>query len=77
VSDQRGVVVVGDDDAGDAFGAAVGVEGVVCFLCKKVFRVISSFNRIAGDVPCSSTSCRCPGRVRSATVLLNRVMNSP
>jgi len=33
VSDQRGVVVVGDDDAGDAFGAAVGMEGVVCILC--------------------------------------------
>lgn len=30
MSDKRGVVVVGDDDAGDAFGAAVGVEGVVC-----------------------------------------------
>lgn len=30
VRDERGVVLVADDDAGDAFGAAVGVEGVCC-----------------------------------------------
>lgn len=29
VSDQGGVLVVGDDDAADALGAAVGVEGIV------------------------------------------------
>lgn len=28
VGDKDGVFVVGDDDAADAFGAAVGVEGV-------------------------------------------------
>lgn len=28
VRDEGGVVLVGDYDAGDAFGAAVGVEGV-------------------------------------------------
>ena len=73
---ERGVGVVGDDDAGDAFGAAVGVEGVIC-------RTISLppsrcvYLRCRHAVPCSSTSCRCPGRVRSATVLLNSVMNSP
>lgn len=31
VGDEGGVVVVGDDDGGDAFGAAVGVEGVGLF----------------------------------------------
>jgi len=28
VRDERWVVLVADDDAGDAFGAAVGMEGV-------------------------------------------------
>ena len=28
--DQGGIVLVGDYDAGDAFGATVGVEGVGC-----------------------------------------------
>lgn len=32
VRDQRGVIVVADDDAGDALGAAVGMEGVVLLL---------------------------------------------
>lgn len=65
------IIVIGDDDTADAFCATVGVECVVCdlsehgHLCDKA------------NLPCSSTSCRCPGRVRSATVLLNRVMNSP
>ncbi len=31
---QRGVVVVGDYDARDAFGAAVGVEGIVCLVVR-------------------------------------------
>ena len=30
VGDEGWVFVVGDDDAGDAFCAAVGVEGVCC-----------------------------------------------
>ena len=30
VGDEGRVVLVADDDAGDAFGAAVGVEGVGC-----------------------------------------------
>ncbi|KAK1256283.1 hypothetical protein MKX07_008542 [Trichoderma sp. CBMAI-0711] len=30
VRDEGGVLVVRDDDAADALGAAVGVEGVVC-----------------------------------------------
>jgi hypothetical protein len=32
---------------------------------------------IREGIPCSSISVRCPGLVRSATVLLKRVMNSP
>ncbi len=36
---QRGVVVGCDDDAGDAFGAAVGVEGVVCNSLLTLFRL--------------------------------------
>jgi hypothetical protein len=68
---QARIVVVGDDNATDALRATVGVERVVCNLSEwiRVYR--------RADLPCSSTSCRWPGRVRSATVLLNRVINSP
>lgn len=33
---QGGVLVVGDDDTADTFGAAVGVEGVVCCMHMRV-----------------------------------------
>ncbi len=81
--DERWVVLVADDDAGDAFGAAVGVEGVCCrgrggvrggFGC---LWVEGGGGRREGGVHFSSMSCRWPGLVRSATVLLKRVMNSP
>jgi hypothetical protein len=74
--DEGGVGVVADYYAADSFCAAVGVE---CVVCEEEVR-----DGFPGwcywseyIVPCSSTSCRCPGFVRSATVLLNSVMNSP
>lgn len=70
--DERGVIMGADDDAADTFRATVGVERIFCV------GYINFMNRRRGDlcVPCSSTSCRCPGLVLSATVLLNIVMNS-
>ena len=47
MGDEGGVFVVGDYDAGDAFGAAVGVEGVCCFFvsislgCSLMFMSVS------------------------------------
>jgi hypothetical protein len=73
VGDKGGVGVVADYDAADSFGAAVGVECVV--YGEEGLEVF--FWGMRCVVPCSSTSCRWPGRVRSATVLLNSVMNSP
>jgi hypothetical protein len=74
---EGGVLVVGDDDAADAFGAAVRVKGVVCDdLVLELVGVMQRW-RLCEVVPCSSTSCRCPGFVLSATVLAKRVMNSP
>lgn len=72
---KRRVGVVGDYDAADAFRTAVGVESVVCYGVLGRNEDKSHFT--AQAVPCSSTSCRCPGRVLSATVLLKSVMNSP
>lgn len=81
VGDEGGVLVVRDDDAADALGAAVGVECVIfsrrrASLVSRHFRIPPSPAAGTG-VPCSSTSCRWPGFVRSATVFANRVMNSP
>lgn len=78
VSNEGRVLVVRHDDAADALGTAVGVEGVVWEVSVSVSEV--GLNREDGEdvaVPCSSTSCRWPGRVRSATVFAKRVMNSP
>ena len=70
------VFVVRDDEASHAFAAAIGVEGV-CWFFHVSFADRILVKRRIGDGPCSSTSCRCPGRVRSATVLAKSVMNSP
>lgn len=75
--DEPGILVVGDDDAGDAFGATVDVESVCyggggCVLVGGRYRV----ERGRG-VHCSSMSWRDAGPVRSATVPENMVRNSP
>lgn len=71
MGDETRVVVVGYDNATDTFCAPIGMERVVCNLSAW------APHETECDLPCSSTSCRWPGRVRSATVLLKRVMNSP
>lgn len=78
-------VVLGDDDAGDAFGAGVAVDDIVCNAFQPPLAYIHA--HLVGfdiekvkkkkDIPCSSTLCLCPGFVRSATVLLIMVMNLP
>ena len=68
-----GVLGVANYDAANAFAAGVGMENIVYTHELKVRRKCQG-----GDgVPCSPTCCRCPGLVRSATILLNAVMNSP
>jgi hypothetical protein len=63
VRNQRGVVVVGNYDARDAFGAAVGVEGVVCFFV----RICLSYNpRMGIGRPCLALRRLAVDRVESA-----------
>lgn len=78
MGDEGWVVGVANDDTGDAFGAAVGVEGVG-FSCAlgTTFAFIVRQVKSDGCSHFSSTSCLWPGRVRSATVLEKRDMNWP
>lgn len=93
VGHEGGVVLVADYDTGDPLSAAVGVKGIgwerleggsgmpsVLVWYRNGWLLVGrkSLAIKGGDYAlCSSISCRCPGFVRSATVLLNRVMNSP
>lgn len=81
VRNELGILVVGDDDAGDAFGATVDVESVRyggggegCVLVGWVGAIGVRGRR---GLHCSSMSWRDAGPVRSATVPENMVRNSP
>ena len=90
MGDESGIVGVADYDAGDAFGAAVGVECVgwakvsahgqlerVVMLRQARHAQNACQASICGFVHFSSTSCLWPGFVLSATVLENSDMNWP
>lgn len=70
--DEGGVFLVRDDDGGETFGAAVGVEDVSC----KLVSMWVYSGRGRGAVHCSRTSCRDPGLVLSATFVAKNVINS-
>lgn len=79
MGDEGWVVGVADDDAGDAFGAAVRVEDVGLEM-KWLLSGCDGFRRMRGprgSSHFSSTSCLWPGRVRSATALAKTDMNWP
>lgn len=77
--DELGILVVGDDDAGDAFGTTVDVESIRCGSGGRGVLVgewaLSGGG--GGGLHCSSMSWRDAGPVRSATVPENMVRNSP
>lgn len=74
--DELGILVVGDDDAGDAFGATVDVESV-CYGGRVCISWWALSSREREGVHCSSMSWRDAGPVRSATAPENMVRNSP